>query len=202
MAWCLHSVPNFHCLYLCGRPSNRVDRNGDKNETVISIDAIPSFEITENRRSANFPHFIVHLHSQIIPGIMWLAFAYFDGIVMHWLRLIRHAHLIHIFILIKVDVRLLPIYRLRVRVITSSSCAKTASHFSKWLVLDERAARTLINNGHRLLWLQMNIDSFQFFFMFDGFMSGSALRSAHRDVCDGFFIINFPAFRAFYSIPE
>lgn len=72
-----------------------------------------------------YPDFFVFVYSQWIPyqRMVWLAFAYSDGIVMHWLWLIRNAHLIHIyiFILIMVEIRLLHIHRLRgVCVITPS----------------------------------------------------------------------------------
>lgn len=52
-----------------------------------------------------YPDFFVFVYSQWIPyqRMVWLAFAYSDGIVMHWLWLIRNAHLIHIYIYIYFD---------------------------------------------------------------------------------------------------
>lgn len=67
--------------------------------------------------------------------------------------------------------------------VIATSYAETESHFSKWLVLDKRAARASLNNGHWLLWLQMNIDSFQLFFMFE---------------CVGFFALPSMLFFFFY----
>lgn len=124
------------------------------------------------------------------------------AIVMHWLRLISHAHLIHIFILVNVDAGSHRIYRVHAhahtRTNTGAVCVIIRCRIAKWLALDKRAARTHSPEQWlyiSVVWLQMNIDSLQLLFVSIMRLAVSTVCALARSLCRLYYI-DFPASNA------